>query len=72
LPNETGIHENTLRKWKQRAQTKGEIMSKKYFKPERYNSEDKFLIAAKTVGMSENELSEYCRSKGLYVDEVRA
>lgn len=40
--------------------------------PERWSPQDKFLIVLETATLSEVELSEYCRSKGLYVEQVNA
>lgn len=39
---------------------------------ERWSSQDKFLIVLETATMSEIELSEYCRTKGIYPEEVQA
>ena len=39
--------------------------------PDRWRSEDKFLIVLETVSMNEAELAEYCRKKGLYIEEIK-
>ena len=39
---------------------------------ERWSTQDKFSIVIETATLSEIELSEYCRSKGLYVEQVGA
>lgn len=37
-----------------------------------YSAEQIFFIVIETATMSERELAEYCRSKGLFVDDVKA
>lgn len=40
--------------------------------PEAWSSEQKFSVVLEAASLSENELSEYCREKGLYPDQVKA
>ena len=37
-----------------------------------WDSASKFAVVLETVTLSEAELAEYCRSKGLFVEQVRA
>lgn len=37
----------------------------------KWSSEDKFHVVLETAPLTEEELSSYCRSKGLYVDDVK-
>lgn len=37
-----------------------------------YSAEQRFFIVIETATMSERELAEYCRAKGLFVDDVKA
>ena len=37
-----------------------------------WNTHDKFLIVVETASMSESELAEYARKKGLYVEQIKA
>lgn len=37
-----------------------------------YSAEQRLYIVIETATMSERELAEYCRSKGLFVDDVKA
>jgi hypothetical protein len=39
---------------------------------ERWSSQDQFLIVVDTAAMNELERAEYCRLKGLYVEQVEA
>lgn len=36
-----------------------------------YSAEQRFFIVIETATMFERELAEYCRSKGLFVDDVK-
>ena len=36
-----------------------------------YSTEQRFFIVIETATMSERELAEYCRAKGLFVDDVK-
>lgn len=72
ISRESGIPEGTLYKWKKEARSKGFAMPAGEQEPERWSAQDKFLIVLETATLSEVELSEYCRSKGLYVEQVNA
>lgn len=37
-----------------------------------WSTQDKFHIVVETAGMSELELAEYARSKGLFIEQIRA
>lgn len=37
-----------------------------------WTSEDKFHVVLETAALTETESAEYCRRKGIYVDEVKA
>ena len=38
--------------------------------PEKWSSQDKFAIVLEAASLNEAELAEYCRKKGLYVEQV--
>ena len=40
--------------------------------PDDWSSETKLATIIETATLSESELSEYCRSKGLYVEQIKA
>jgi transposase-like protein len=40
--------------------------------PDDWSAEAKLAVVIETAGMSEIELSQYCREKGLYVAQVKA
>lgn len=41
-------------------------------KIERWSTQDKFSIVVETAALNEAELAEYCRKKGLYVEQVQS
>lgn len=72
LAKETGLTETTLYNWKKIAKSKGMAVPGGEKVSERWSTQDKFSIVVETATLSEIELAEYCRSKGLYVEQVQA
>jgi transposase-like protein len=72
ISRETGIPEGTLYSWKKTARSKGYAMPAGEQESERWSAQDKFLIVVETAGFSEADLAEYCRSKGLYAEQVQS
>lgn len=72
ISRETGLSEATLHKWRREARAKGIAVPSGELNAERWSTQDKFLIVMETAQLSEVEMAEYCRSKGLYVEQVRA
>lgn len=72
IARETGLSEGTLYEWKKRAKSKGIAAPSGEPKSERWSTQDKFSIVVETAALSEIEMAEYCRKKGLYVEQVQA
>ncbi|ABZ83414.1 transposase, putative [Heliomicrobium modesticaldum Ice1] len=72
LSEETGVTEVTLYKWRREARINGNATPGDGRESEQWSSEDKFLIVMETYAMNENDLSEYCRKKGLYPEQIEA
>lgn len=72
IARETGLSEATLHQWKKKARAKGIAVPSGEPEAERWSTIDKFSIVVETATLSEIELAEYCRSKGLYVEQVQA
>jgi len=72
IARESGLSEGTLFHWKKQARAKGIAVPSGEQEAERWSTQDKFLIVMETSAMSQIELAEYCRSKGLYVEQVVA
>lgn len=70
LSREEGISDVTLYTWRKQAREKGlEVLDQKR-KGDSWSSEVRFAIVLETATMDEAQLSEYCRQKGLYVEQV--
>ena len=69
VAREEGISEQTIRNWKAQAISENYTPSGND-EPEKWSSQDKFLIVLETSGMSETDLAEYARQKGLYVEQI--
>lgn len=72
IARETGLSENTLHMWKRKARANGFAVTAGEEGSEKWTTQDKFLIVVETAALSEIELAEYCRSKGLFVEQVQA
>lgn len=71
LSKQEGISEVTLYNWRKQLRQEGCPMPEQ--RPsETWSSQAKFLVILETAKMTEIELSVYCRSKGLYPEQVKA
>ena len=66
---EEGIAHATLHKWKKRFNVGTEERTV-HPSSDRWSSQEKFTVVLECATLSEMELSEYCRRKGLYLDQV--
>jgi transposase-like protein len=70
LSRQTGVTTNTLRTWQDAARAQGKIMARSSKPAERWSSSDKFQMVLETASLSEEELSAYCRRKGIYPEQI--
>ena len=72
IASELNLSKSTIYQWvrKNNKQATGNNINLK--SKNKWTSEDKFHIVFETILMTENQLSEYCRKKGLYVAEVKS
>jgi len=70
LAAETGISDVTLYTWRKQASVEGIAVPANGKNPEKWSSEDKFAIVLEAASLNEAELAEYCRRKGLYVEQI--
>lgn len=71
VAKEEGISGATLYNWRNQAKEKGEPVPGSGKQTEDWSSEAKFAAVVESVTMTECELSEYCRGKGLYPEQIR-
>ena len=72
IQQETGIPEGTLKKWRMELRDKGFAAPAGEQKTDQWSTRDKFLIVVETATLSEIEIAEYCRKKGLYVEQIKS
>jgi transposase-like protein len=72
LARETGITEQTLYTWRRQLKEQGIPVPGDGKNPEGWSSEDKFAVVLETAALNEAELAEYCRRKGLFVEQIAA
>lgn len=72
LARQEGISEVTLYNWSKQAKTGGAPVPGNNKLPDEWPAEAKFAAVLETATLSEVELSEYCRSKGLYPEQIQA
>ena len=72
ISREEGISEQTLRNWRDKARADGIAAPGIDATPDNWSTQDKFLIVVETASMTETELAEYARKKGLYVEQIKA
>lgn len=71
LSQESGISKTTLHEWKKRYEVELGEKTTQTTSSKKYNSREKFLAVMETYTMTELQLSQYCRSKGIYVEDIK-
>nr|WP_274038408.1 IS3 family transposase [Thalassomonas viridans] len=67
---EQDIHYQTIYAWMKEVREKGFTVPDKPTPPAQWSDAEKFSVVVETASFSEAELSQYCREKGLYVEQV--
>jgi len=68
VAKEKKINKATIYNWIKDAADAVETTSSK----RKWTSEDKFHMVLETASLSEQELGEYCRRKGIYTEDIKA
>jgi transposase-like protein len=71
VAKEEGISEQTLYNWRKQAKETGVPVPGSRTQTDNWSAEAKFAAVVETATMNESELSEYCRSKGLYPEQLK-
>jgi len=66
-----GINLSTLYSWQKQFKVSGFSVSKES-SPDKWSAEEKFAVVLETATLSEVDVSEYCRKKGLYPEQIKA
>lgn len=67
-----GIGLQTLYNWRAKAKQQGRPVPGNKSTPDQWSAEAKLATIIETASLNEAELGEYCREKGLYVEQVKA
>lgn len=70
LSEELGVPRTTIYQWIRKKEKDNNRTSISHKPTSKWASEDKFHVVLETSTLTEVELAEYCRRKGIYVDEV--
>lgn len=70
LAKATGITTVTLRVWQKMARAEGRIMLGDGKQRDQWSSTNKFRIVLETAPLSQAEMSAYCRTKGIYPEQI--
>lgn len=72
LSKQEGISEATLYNWRKQLRQEGRPVPEHDRTSENWSAPTKFAVVVETVAMTETDLAQYCRSKGLYPEQVKA
>jgi transposase-like protein len=72
LSREYGMSDVTLYEWRRRALESGVAAPGDGRNAQDWPSKVKFAVVLESAALPEAELGEYCRAKGLFVEQVRA
>jgi transposase-like protein len=61
----------TLYTWRKQMRERGHVVPGSQSSPEQWSAEAKFAVVVEAATLSEVELSEYCRKKGLFPEQVK-
>ena len=70
LVKETGVSDVTLYKWRKDYRDQGVAVPANRNNPNQWAAEDKLAVVIETAALNQVQLSEYCRSKGLYPEQI--
>ena len=72
LAKEFNVTEATLYAWRREALKAGAVVGGTGAVPEQWSGAVKFAVVLETASLPQAELAEYCRRKGLYIEQVQA
>ncbi len=71
VARQEGMAPQTLYNWRDQAKQAGVPVPGKTPTSEQWSAETKLAVIVETAAMSESELGEYCRAKGLFVEQIK-
>ena len=70
VAKEEGVSAQTLYNWRSKVKESGLPVPGKSPTTQQWSADAKLAVVIETAGMSASERSQYCREKGLYVEQV--
>jgi len=70
VARQEGVSAQTLYNWRDKAKKLGKPVPGKKLSTDNWSAETKLAVIVETMPLSESELSQYCREKGLYPEQV--
>ena len=70
VSRDTGVSDVTLYNWRNRFRHEGKAVPADSSNPENWTGENKLAVVIETAALNEEGLAEYCRQKGLYVEQI--
>jgi len=70
IAKEEGISDATLYYWRKQLRKSGTVVPDNNTSSEQWSAQTKLAVVAETFSMTENELSQYSREKGLYPEQI--
>nr|WP_189672527.1 IS3 family transposase [Pseudomonas sp. SWRI154] len=67
-----GVSEMSLSNWRKQVSSEGRAVPENTPSAQNWTAETKFAVVLEASGLSEIELGEYCRRKGLYPEQIKA
>jgi len=71
IHRDTGISVQTLYTWRNKFRNEGKAVPADPSNPENWSGSDKLAVIIETAALNEQALSEYCREKGLYPEQIQ-
>ena len=72
LHKESGVSDVTLYKWRKEFINKGISVPSNHKKSDNWLAQDKLAVVIETAALNNIQLSEYCRNKGLFPEQVES
>lgn len=72
VAKQEGLGESTLYNWLNKMKLEGKVVPIKKENSDNWSSELKFMSVVSTANMNAEELSQYCRENGLYIEQIKS
>ena len=70
IAREEGVSSKTIYSWRDEANQSGILLPRNTSKADNWSAQTKLAVVIETAPLSASELSQYCREKGLYVEQI--